>query len=313
MLYGHRRATGKHGPSRCARQDRWASASHFAHPPGQSPAGFQHEFESPWHITCKAVLAEWATTRTGVTAVHIEAWLADFDRRCDVQVTFDDGARIMIEARRSRLTDAQWINHHEGYRRHGIADVWLWDPATPVHRVVLTHGRQHLRDFDPFSRTISLLAGAAHSRRHRGSAGWWPVAARAAPRCRRGPPATTSSAECRFRPAMSIIVPSTPKRATRISDRLVSFAGTGRNRCSVIRRIGTSAPPPAPSPTRAQSTRTFDLALGTTTPHHPGGGCALSTNPARKCVPADLSGLGDAHYTHTSWQVENGRGHGCGH
>lgn len=48
-------------------------------------------------------------------------------------------------------------------------------------------------------------------------------------------------------------------------------------------------------------------------PHQSSGGCALSTKPVRKCVPADLSGLGDTHYPHTSWQVENGRGHGCGH
>jgi hypothetical protein len=39
-------------------------------------------------------------------------------------------------------------------------------------------------------------------------------------------------------------------------------------------------------------------------PHQSSGGCALSTKPVRKCVPADLSGPGDTHYPHTSWQVE---------
>jgi competence CoiA-like predicted nuclease len=72
---------------------------HFAHPAGTAPPG-GHSRETVWHINAKHRLARWALSLPNVTDVRLEQWTPDRDRRADVHVVLDDGARLALEAQR---------------------------------------------------------------------------------------------------------------------------------------------------------------------------------------------------------------------
>lgn len=140
---------------------------HFAHPPGQAPAGGHHP-ESLWHLTAKAVFAAWARRQPGVAEVAVERCTPDRARRSDVRVRFRDGRQVALEAQATPLADHDWTTRHTDYRRQGIADVWLWHPRTRPHWVVADHG-QSLWEFDPGGQRAHLLLGEAHGR----PTYWW--------------------------------------------------------------------------------------------------------------------------------------------
>lgn len=140
---------------------------HFAHPPGQVPAGGHHP-ESLWHLTVKAVLAAWGRRQPGVADVTAEQRTPDRARRCDVRVRFRDGRQVALEAQASPLTDREWSARHADYQRQGITDIWLWHPRPRPHWAVASHG-QSLWELDPGEQRAYLLLGAAHDR----PAHWW--------------------------------------------------------------------------------------------------------------------------------------------
>ncbi|MBF6133142.1 hypothetical protein IU501_09030 [Nocardia otitidiscaviarum] len=137
---------------------------HFAHPRGHGPVGGQHQPESLWHLTSKAVLAEWARRQPGVIDVRNEAWLPNHERRADVRVQFVDGSQIALEVQGSPLTDDDWQQRHHDYRRNQIVDVWLWHPDSPPHWVVFSDPdrSQQLWTIDPKQQTVSLMVAAPH-------------------------------------------------------------------------------------------------------------------------------------------------------
>ncbi|MGA5198251.1 competence protein CoiA family protein [Streptomyces exfoliatus] len=107
---------------------------HFAHPPGQAPAG-GHGPETVWHITTKHTLASWARTRPGVARVRLEQWTEVRDRRADVEVLLADGTKIALEAQRRLMTDDGWRQRHRDYLRQGVVDVWFWRPRVHFYSV----------------------------------------------------------------------------------------------------------------------------------------------------------------------------------
>jgi hypothetical protein len=109
--------------------------AHFAHPPGQAPAGGHHP-ETTWHALGKALLVKWARRQPGVRDAWAECWTADRTRRSDVTIEFTTGNRLALELQHSQLTDAEWLHRHTDYRTNNIIDVWLWDPATGVPGIV---------------------------------------------------------------------------------------------------------------------------------------------------------------------------------
>ena len=140
---------------------------HFAHPPGQAPAGGHHP-ESLWHLTAKAVLAAWARRQPGVAEVAAEQWTPDRARRSDVRVRFRDGRQVALEVQATPLTDGEWSARHADYRRQGITDIWLWHPRIRPHWVVADHG-QSLWELNPGEQCARLLLGEAHDR----PTYWW--------------------------------------------------------------------------------------------------------------------------------------------
>ncbi|WP_306307068.1 competence protein CoiA family protein [Nocardia abscessus] len=141
---------------------------HFAHPAVRGPVGGAHDPESVWHLVSKTVLAEWSRTQPGVIDVRTEVWLPNHERRCDVQVVFADGNRVVLEAQRSPVTDADWSRRHRDYVDSGVVDAWLWHPDSPLPWVVLadTDHPQQMWLFDPWEPAITLLVGAPHTRPH---------------------------------------------------------------------------------------------------------------------------------------------------
>lgn len=140
---------------------------HFAHPPGQAPAGGHHQ-ESLWHLTAKTVLAAWARRQPCVADVSVERCTPDRARRSDVRVRFRDARQVALEAQATLLTDREWSARHTDYQRQGITDMWLWHPRTRPHLVVASHG-QSLWELDPGEQRAYLLLGEAHDR----PSHWW--------------------------------------------------------------------------------------------------------------------------------------------
>lgn len=143
--------------------------THFAHPAGQAPEGGHHP-ETVWHITTKHTLARWARSRPGVTAVSLEQWTPDQDRRADVAVRLEDGTRLALEAQRMLMTDAAWRARHADYRRQGIVDVWFWRPGVHFPHVVLSEGLP-VWFYVPSKGAAWTAFGRAHQKVHR----WWEV------------------------------------------------------------------------------------------------------------------------------------------
>lgn len=137
---------------------------HFAHPAGLAPVGGRHHPETLWHLTGKAVLAEWARSQPGVIEADTEVWLPDRERRADVRVLFADRREVALEVQAGPLTDAEWSQRHHDYRRNGVVDVWFWHPASRPHWIVLSDpdSRQHLWTLDPAQRAASVMIGAPH-------------------------------------------------------------------------------------------------------------------------------------------------------
>jgi len=137
---------------------------HFAHPAGLAPVGGRHHPETLWHLTGKAVLAQWARSQPGVIEADTEVWLPDRERRADVRVVFADRREVALEVQGGPLTDAEWSQRHHDYRRNGVVDVWFWHPASRPHRIVLSDpdSHQNLWTLDPAQRSASVMIGAPH-------------------------------------------------------------------------------------------------------------------------------------------------------
>ncbi len=140
---------------------------HFAHPPGQAPVGGHHP-ESVWHLSAKAVLADWARRQPDVINVAVERFTPDRARRSDVRIRFRDGRQVAMEVQATPLTDHEWSARHTDYQRRGITDVWLWRPGIRHHWVVIGR-RQSLWELDPSKERACVFLGAAHDRPPR----WW--------------------------------------------------------------------------------------------------------------------------------------------
>jgi Competence protein CoiA-like family len=108
---------------------------HFAHPPGMAPLGGRHGRETLWHAETKQRLRRWAVNR-GASA-RVEAYIPGGRRRSDVSVTLPGGPQVAIEVQLGEISDAEWLARHRDYAQAGIVDVWLWNIATWVPRVIL--------------------------------------------------------------------------------------------------------------------------------------------------------------------------------
>lgn len=108
---------------------------HFAHPAGTAPPG-GHNRETVWHINAKHRLARWARALPNVTRVRMEQWTEQRDRRADVHVILDDGARLALEAQRELITDERWQARHRDYAAARVRDVWFMRPDTRVPHVL---------------------------------------------------------------------------------------------------------------------------------------------------------------------------------
>lgn len=78
------------------------------------------------------------------------------------------GALIAFEVQASRLTDSEWSRRHQDYLTRGITDVWLWNPATEVHRITGESGLS-IWQLDHFRERVALLTGQPHPK----PVGWW--------------------------------------------------------------------------------------------------------------------------------------------
>lgn len=141
---------------------------HFAHPAGTAPPG-GHNRETVWHINAKHRLARWAGALPNVTRVRMEQWTDRRDRRADVHVTLDDGARLALEAQRELITDELWQARHRDYAANGVRDVWFMRPNTRIPHVLFAEGTPawtlHHRDDAAEARL-----GQAHARN---DPRWW--------------------------------------------------------------------------------------------------------------------------------------------
>ncbi|MFG2236812.1 competence protein CoiA family protein [Streptomyces sp. NPDC048723] len=140
---------------------------HFAHPPGQAPAG-GHGPETVWHITTKHVLAAWAWSRPGVDRVRLEQWTEDHDRRADVEVLLQDGTKVALEAQRKLMTDDGWRARHRDYARQDVVDVWFWRPGVHFPHVVLDEGLP-VWFYSVSKREAATSLGRPHGQVHQ----WW--------------------------------------------------------------------------------------------------------------------------------------------
>lgn len=114
--------------------------AHFAHPAGMAPLGGVHAPETIWHSTGKQYLAAWARTQPRVGDVVVEARTADGRRRSDVRVRLRDGQTVALELQSDAVSDVEWLDRHDDYRRAGISDVWLWHPRAGVPGIVHHNG-----------------------------------------------------------------------------------------------------------------------------------------------------------------------------
>ncbi len=140
---------------------------HFAHPPGQAPAG-GHGPETIWHITTKHLLAAWARSRPAVARVRLEQWTEDQDRRADVEVLLQDGTKIALEAQRKLMTDEGWRARHRDYERQGVVDVWFWRSQVHFPHVVLDEGLP-VWFYSVSKREAATSLGQPHTQGHQ----WW--------------------------------------------------------------------------------------------------------------------------------------------
>ncbi|MFD0395373.1 competence protein CoiA family protein [Streptomyces nogalater] len=112
---------------------------HFAHPAGMAPPRGHHR-ETVWHINAKNRLARWAAAQPNVAQVRMEQWTEQRNRRADVHVVLDDGARLALEAQRELITDELWQARHRDYAAAGVRDVWFMRPDTRIPHVLFAEG-----------------------------------------------------------------------------------------------------------------------------------------------------------------------------
>ncbi|MEJ8662186.1 competence protein CoiA family protein [Streptomyces sp. MS1.AVA.4] len=112
---------------------------HFAHPAGMAPPRGHHR-ETVWHINAKNRLARWAAALPNVAHVQMEQWTEQRNRRADVHVVLDDGARLALEAQRELITDELWQARHRDYAAAGVRDVWFMRPDTRIPHVLFAEG-----------------------------------------------------------------------------------------------------------------------------------------------------------------------------
>lgn len=116
-----------------------ARRAHFAHPPGQGPAG-GHGPETVWHVEGKHLLARWAAGLPQVGVAIPEQYTADRKRRADVSIRFTAGDQMALELQSRPIVDPDWLVRHLNYRQAGIVDVWLCRPNMRPPGVLLEHG-----------------------------------------------------------------------------------------------------------------------------------------------------------------------------
>ncbi|WP_285659982.1 hypothetical protein [Actinomycetospora sp. NBRC 106375] len=144
--------------------------AHFAHPPGEGPPGGMHRPESVWHAAGKQALATWARRHPAVKSARVEAWTRDGRRRSDVRIHLhptgrrsehlasdaaaprrrpgpdglfgvDDlaGPAVVLELQSAWITDDEWRQRHQDYRRLGMVDVWLWHHRVGVPGIIAAY------------------------------------------------------------------------------------------------------------------------------------------------------------------------------
>ncbi len=102
---------------------------HFAHAPKTDcPYERWTEPESPEHLAGKALLYDWCQRTFGATArlIALEHPLPQTFQRPDLYIELADGTRYAFEYQRSAISPGEWEERHEGYRRLGIHDIWLF-------------------------------------------------------------------------------------------------------------------------------------------------------------------------------------------
>lgn len=109
---------------------------HFRH---RLQGAGRHGRESYYHQLGKSLIAQHFTDRYPHAEVDLETEAGDNAQRPDILVAFPDGSRFAIELQYSPLTIAAWRARHEGYRRHGVTDIWLFGHLPPHLRTSRYH------------------------------------------------------------------------------------------------------------------------------------------------------------------------------
>jgi hypothetical protein len=95
---------------------------HFVH---MSTRGGGHSPESWFHYTGKRLVGQWLRGRHPDARVVVDEEAIENRQIPDVLAEFPDGRRFAFEVQYAALTVDEWTRRHEGYRSHGIEDVWL--------------------------------------------------------------------------------------------------------------------------------------------------------------------------------------------
>lgn len=127
---------------------------HFAHPSGTAPPG-GHGRETVWHINAKHRLARWAAAQPNVTKVRLEQWTPDRDRRADVHIVLEDGARLALEAQRELINDERRQARHRDYAA-GVRDGVVHAPGHPAWTLYHREDKTEARLGQPHERGLSL-------------------------------------------------------------------------------------------------------------------------------------------------------------
>jgi hypothetical protein len=102
-----------------------------------------------------------------------------------VAITLPGGHQIAIEVQLGDISDSQWLARHHDYAQAGITDVWLWNRATWVPRVMFAEGQPGwILDLK------HSKLGLIHAQAGPARPGRWPAAA-----CN-GRPARTTRSPC---------------------------------------------------------------------------------------------------------------------
>lgn len=135
--------------------------------------------ESAHHLAAKAMLAQWAASKTGEHASVVEEQTIknpglDLHRRPDVLVTWKDGHRVAIEVEYKQFPAEAWRAKQDDLDSDQVGCTWLIghtrvtvDAADPTRVRVpglgrtLTEAGRHILIVNPITRQIGTLASAS--------------------------------------------------------------------------------------------------------------------------------------------------------